>query len=217
MSFTLADTQTSTSQVVKIHPVTGATYLPSVQVLARSFVDDPVSIAVYPRFTDSRRVQALIVDFKAEVKICIRRGYPVVAENERTVLGAEVIYPPGRFPLPIIDQWYLLLSSFWGNGFYNLKDWLNWLKDVDKHHPREPHYYLEYIGVDPAYQGKGIGSVILQHLVDKADADGVGCYLENANSRNTIFYQRFGFEITEQREVIGVPTWFMWRPPVKLL
>ena len=79
--------------------------------------------------------------------------------------------------------------------------------------PVEPHYYLEYIGVEPAFQGKGVGSAILMHLCERADKEKVGCYLENANPINTPFYQRFGFQITQEKEIIGIPTWFMWRPP----
>jgi hypothetical protein len=43
----------------------------------------------------------------------------------------------------------------------------------------------------------------------------VGCYLENANPRNTSFYQRFGFQIVSEKEIIGLPAWFMWRPAQK--
>jgi hypothetical protein len=43
----------------------------------------------------------------------------------------------------------------------------------------------------------------------------VGCYLENSNPRNLPFYERFGFQAGEQKEIIGLPAWLMWRPAVK--
>jgi GNAT superfamily N-acetyltransferase len=109
----------------------------------------------------------------------------------------------------------LLLKSIWGNGFYDISGWMQWLYEVDKLHPSKPHYYLEYIGVEPEYQRKGVGSAILQHLCETADKKQVGCYLENANPINTPYYQRFGFQITHQKEIIGIPTWFMWRSPAQ--
>jgi hypothetical protein len=37
--------------------------------------------------------------------------------------------------------------------------------------------------------------------------------LENANPRNLPFYQRFGFQVLINKDIIDIPTWFMWRSP----
>jgi GNAT superfamily N-acetyltransferase len=197
---------------IEIQPTTQHTYRQAAQVLSRAFVYEPVSVAVYHDFSVERRIKALMVDFTAEVMECVRRGSPVQANAGNKILGAAVIYPPGAYPLPAFVQWRLLLKSIWGNGFYDIGGWIKWLNEVDKMHPSEPHYYLEYIGVEPEYQGMGVGSAILKHLCDRADAEGSGCYLENANPVNTVYYQRFGFQVTHEKAIIGLPTWFMWRP-----
>jgi ribosomal protein S18 acetylase RimI-like enzyme len=212
MTTTSREIQTSMVMPVEIRPTTRHTYLKAAQVLSRAFVDDPVTVAVYNNISADRRIKALVVDFTAEELECIRRGCPVQANNGSKTLGAAVIYPPGAYPLPVLDQWVLLLKSIWGNGFYDIASWMMWLNEVDKLHPAEPHYYLEYIGVEPECQGMGVGSAILQHLCDSADAQDVGCYLENANPINTALYQRYGFQIMHKKEIIGIPTWFMWRP-----
>jgi ribosomal protein S18 acetylase RimI-like enzyme len=197
----------------EVLPTTRQSYRQAAQVLGRAFVDDPVSVAVYRNFSPDRRVRALTVDFTAEVLLCVRKGYPLQVNGDGTVNAAAVVYPPGAYPLPVSDQWMLLIKSILGNGFYDIRGWMQWLEEVDKIHPNEPHYYLEYLGVEPELQGKGLGSTILQQLVSKADEERVGCYLENANPRNTSFYQRFGFQIITEKEIIGIPSWFMWRPP----
>ena len=38
--------------------------------------------------------------------------------------------------------------------------------------PTEPHYYLEFLGHDPAHQGKGIGSALMQPVLDRCDEEG---------------------------------------------
>ncbi len=197
----------------EVLPTTRQTYHQAAQVLARAFVDDPVSVACFRNFSPDRRVSALIVDFTAELLVCVRRGYPVQVNEDGKVIATAVIYPPGAYPLPVLDQWRLLIKSFLGNGFYDMKPWIRWLDEVDKLHPKEAHYYLEYLGVEPRQQGKANGSAILRHLVNKADEEHVGCYLENANLRNVPFYQRFGFQIMSEKEIIGILSWFMWRPP----
>ena len=37
------------------------------------------------------------------------------------------------------------------------------LNEMGSYHPPEPHWYLPLIGVDPMYQGRGIGSALLAH------------------------------------------------------
>ena len=182
-------------------------------VLARAFVDDPVSVAVYKNFTPERRVRALQVDFSMEVGECVRRGYPLQIVDDSKIIAAAVVYPPGAYPLPVMTQWKFLFKSILGNGIYDIGSWVRWLNEVDKFHPTEPHYYLEYLGVEPELQGKRVGSALMKCLVSKVDEEHVGCYLENANPRNNPFYQRFGFQIMNEKKIIGVPTWFLWRPP----
>jgi ribosomal protein S18 acetylase RimI-like enzyme len=57
-------------------------------------------------------------------------------------------------------------------------------------HPKEPHWYLPLIGVDPAHQSKGLGDRLMVHPLARCDADGVPAYLESSNPRNITFYQR---------------------------
>ena len=62
-------------------------------------------------------------------------------------------------------------------------------------HPNEPHWYLPLIGVDPAHQGKGYGSALLEHALAQCDRDRLPAYLESTNPRNVSLYKRHGFEV----------------------
>jgi ribosomal protein S18 acetylase RimI-like enzyme len=62
------------------------------------------------------------------------------------------------------------------------------------YHPREPHWYLPLIGVDPARQGKGYGDALMRYALERCDRDGITAYLESSNPRNVPFYRRHGFE-----------------------
>jgi GNAT superfamily N-acetyltransferase len=74
--------------------------------------------------------------------------------------------------------------------------------------PEEPHWHLPLIGVDPAKQGSGYGSQLLQHTLDEIDLRGEIAYLENTNPANTPLYERFGFEMLEVIRVDGAPPLF---------
>jgi ribosomal protein S18 acetylase RimI-like enzyme len=69
------------------------------------------------------------------------------------------------------------------------------MQQMASHHPKEPHWYLPLLGVDPAHQNEGIGGALLRHVTDQCDRDGVLAYLESSNPRNIPLYERHGFEI----------------------
>jgi GNAT superfamily N-acetyltransferase len=85
---------------------------------------------------------------------------------------------------------------------------------VGSHHPSaEPHFYLFVIGA--AEQGRGIGSRLLQPVLERCYAQGVPAYLESSNARNLSFYERHGFRIQwEDRPAPDGPLFHgMWRAP----
>ncbi len=73
-------------------------------------------------------------------------------------------------------------------------------------HPREAHWYLPLMGVDPARQGQGLGAKLLAHGLARCDAEGSPAYLESSNPRNIAFYQRHGFEVLGRIQVGSSPT-----------
>jgi len=62
-------------------------------------------------------------------------------------------------------------------------------------HPREDHWYLAFLGVDPLNHGRGLGSNILKKNLERIDKEGVVAYLESSNPKNISLYERHGFEI----------------------
>ncbi len=49
---------------------------------------------------------------------------------------------------------------------------------MEKAHPREKHFYLFFMAVDPPFQGKGLGSAILDATLKRIDEMGMPTYLE---------------------------------------
>jgi GNAT superfamily N-acetyltransferase len=75
-----------------------------------------------------------------------------------------------------------------------LKDVFDVLEQMGRYHPREPHWYLPLMGVDPSKQGSGYGSALMQHALAVCDRSRMPAYLESTNPRNVPLYERHGFE-----------------------
>lgn len=88
----------------------------------------------------------------------------------------------------------------------SMSDGMQVMRQMESHHPSEPHWYLPLIGIDPKHQGKGLGSALLAHVADICDRDGVLAYLESSNPRNVPLYQHHGFEITGEIQYGSSPT-----------
>jgi ribosomal protein S18 acetylase RimI-like enzyme len=79
-------------------------------------------------------------------------------------------------------------------------------QQMDVFHPKEPHWYLPLIGVDPAAQGRGLGSLLLEHTLVLCGRDGVPAYFEASNARNVPLYERYGFKVIGRIQAGSSPT-----------
>jgi GNAT superfamily N-acetyltransferase len=78
--------------------------------------------------------------------------------------------------------------------------------------PDEPHVHLGPIGVAPQLQGQGVGTALMRCYIEHLEREKAAGYLETDRSENVEFYKRFGFVLRHEETVIGIPTWYMWRP-----
>ncbi len=86
-----------------------------------------------------------------------------------------------------------------------LADALAVLEHMDAAHPREPHWYLPWLGVQRERQGLGLGDQLLRHGLDLVDETRLGAYLETPNPRTVPFYERHGFVVAGGTQVGACP------------
>jgi ribosomal protein S18 acetylase RimI-like enzyme len=72
-------------------------------------------------------------------------------------------------------------------------------------HPRYSHWYLPWLGVDPAQQGTGLGGQLLKRCLEIVDADRLPAFLETPNPRTISFYERHGFGVTNVAQAGACP------------
>jgi GNAT superfamily N-acetyltransferase len=79
------------------------------------------------------------------------------------------------------------------------------LEQMDDAHPKYPHWYLPWFGVDAALQGKGLGGDLMKACLAVVDASHLPVYLETPNPRTIPFYERHGFEVDGEAQAGACP------------
>lgn len=174
-------------------------------MLARAFYDDPVTAWFYP--DAARRLRHGERFFT--IRLRQLEGHGLIFTNaERT--GAALWAPPGhwredfRQSLRMLPMLPVLLRR--------LRRCTRAVREIERHHPAVPHYYLSVVGTATEKQGGGIGSALLAPMLHRCDETGTPAYLESSKESNLSFYARHGFAVKERIELPeGPPLWLMWR------
>jgi ribosomal protein S18 acetylase RimI-like enzyme len=190
----------------------GAEETPIVETLARAFADDPV-IDYFVR-NDENRQSALRTWFSFAVRrLCLPDDQTWMTPNASAV--ALWLAPPQKTLVFTPWQELRMIPTIMSVvGIERIARMQRLRAAFDAHHPKAPHWYLMFLAVDPAAQGMGLGSALLQSTLAKVDAEGGAAYLEASSEKNVPLYRRHGFEVKGEfrPELSGPPIWSMWRP-----
>jgi len=75
------------------------------------------------------------------------------------------------------------------------------------------HWFLQAIGVDPQFQGRGYAGRLLRQMLARIDEAGLPCYLETLEEQNVQLYEHFGFTVAEKSAIpeTNLTNWAMLR------
>lgn len=200
--------------IVQLHP--SQTKL-AAKVLSSAFSDDPL-VAYFLPTEKPAQLKSLRYFSAAMIR------YSEVYENIYTTAGM----PKGvAIWLPPIESSFQFsqISRLFMSGLLGIPFQVRWerfitgiglfLQGLGEQQTREPHWYLAMLGVDASHQGQGIGSALLQPILQRADEEEMPCYLETSTAAAVRFYQRHGFGVEDCREIVpGLSYWKMKRAPL---
>jgi hypothetical protein len=179
-------------------------------VLARAFRDNPLNRAVIGG-SERRRVRANRAGAAAYLPAALARARVRTAREGGALVGVLVATPPWGWPLPPPTPAGFVALLF-GQGFRVAHRWSEVSRQLRRHHPFGPHWYLATLGVEPARWGCGAGRALLGDFLAQVDADAAPAYLETDRPELEAFYAGAGFAVRERIQVRGVPVLAMERP-----
>jgi GNAT superfamily N-acetyltransferase len=178
----------------------------TISVITLAFAADPICRFWYP---DPETYYKYFPPFvRAFAGAAFEAGTAYVAEDCR---GAALWFPPGIHADE--DELNAVLEEGVPPALL-IERVIPTLEKQNEAHPKEPHWYLPLIGVDPAHQHMGVGGRLLERSLEAADRDVLPAYLEATSPGSRDLYRRHGFEVVGQIRVPGSPPmWPMWREP----
>ena len=186
------------------------------EVLGRALCDDPIIVYLIP---DKERRHRLVKNIYQMVS-CSGVRYGEVYANSPNLEGVAIWHYYKEFHEE--KFWGKLICSIKGK-IYKLglgvarkfKPMEEYMHKVHKELVPGEHWYLYVLGVEPSLQGNGHGSYLMKDKLEDIDQQGISAYLETSLERNIKFYEKHGFHLIKEGNILetGVYQYFMLREP----
>lgn len=190
---------------------------PAAEMLARSFLQDPKMISFVPDTGKTLALSRHILEFELRYGIMYGEAYATSPSLE----GVAVWLPSEKAE---ISFWRALRAgAFRLRGtvgkeiMNNILSFSDYIDGLHRQHVPGSHWYLFFIGVDPAYQGKGFASRLIRPMLSRLDQEKKSCYLVTQNEQNVALYEHYGFAVVDHSTIpgTGVGHWEMFREPAR--
>lgn len=176
-----------------------------VNILAKSFATNKsVGYLINQEGNKMRRIQLLM---KYSFDVCLQWGDIFLSDNKQGC--ALILYPEKKRTNFQSIFWDLKLALF-SIGLINIAKALRRENEIRKRHPTVPFAYLWFIGVDPVLQGAGVGSSLLEEVIEHSIERNRSVFLETSTLENLPWYKKFGFQIYDEVD-FGYKLFFLKR------
>jgi len=209
----LAVTNMGGNSAVALRPATSDDVDALAAVLARAFSDDPPMVWLLP--DPATRLGRLTRMFVTIIGIeSLPYGGVDIAYASKEILGGAIWMPPGHWQPGLLGKIRAAPGHWRAVATAEIRA-ARMGHALSRAHPKEPHWYLKSIGIDPACQGRGAAGLLLRPRLEHSDRDGQPAYLEASKPELVPLYERFGFRRTGN---VGMPAGApvltkMWRAP----
>ena len=180
-----------------------------VEVLARSFADDPIIRWPFPNDGSAeRRCREL---FEVLDERFVHTGWLWEADD---AAGVALWVPPdgGEKFLEIELETRDPLDAMTEDDGIRYRAFWDW---IEEHLPTDPYWFLDHLAVAPEHRGEGLGTALVDLGLGFARRDGVPAFLETARPGNVGYYERLGFRVVADEHAPGggPRLWFMRSDP----
>lgn len=161
-----------------------------INILVNSFKDNRSINYIIKKDCDSVKRIKRLMEYSFDV--CNLYGNIFLTADKK---GCALLILPDKKKLTIKSFLLDIKFVFTTLQLVNIKKTMRREAKIKQLHPKGLLYYLWFIGVDSHYQNNGIGSQLLQDIMDEARNQNRTIVLETSTEMNLNWYKKFGFII----------------------
>ncbi|HKY53600.1 MAG TPA: GNAT family N-acetyltransferase [Anaerolineales bacterium] len=184
------------------------------QVIAQSFVEDPLVSFMLP--FRATRVRTMVKFFRVygEISIKNHRGYGVGEPLQGVAYWKAPEQEDMSISVKSLGKFLPILFTMYPIGYFRARSVISRIEDLHKKHANEPHFYLDNLGVLPSARGKGLSSKLIRPFLEMADSQKVIMYTDTVTKSNVPLYEHFGFQCMEESHIpsTGITVFALRRP-----
>lgn len=181
-------------------------------LLAHGMRDNPMHVKVFGTDPDHRE-RRLLRFFGHLVAYVHSNGSVLGAYVHGELIGVLGMMEPGGCRPALMDALRFASVIVASNSPAGVLRILRWLAAWARNDSADPHWHIGPMAVRPAHRRRGIGRRLMTHCCQRMDALAATAYLETDLAINVDFYETLGFLVVKHELVLGMPNWFMSRPP----
>ena len=182
------------------------------RLVGRGMRDNPANVRIFGIPEPERRARALERFFAPVLSGVFQRGLILGAFYQDLLQGVCGMARPSFCQPTQLERLKVLPSVVLRNPVGTVPRMLAQVREWARRDPRESHWHLGPVAVEPDMQQRGVGTAMLAAFCKLMDSCCAFSYLETDKPENVRFYQKFGFEVMAEADVLGEPNWFMCRP-----
>ncbi|OOG00912.1 hypothetical protein ASPCADRAFT_202739 [Aspergillus carbonarius ITEM 5010] len=207
---------------IEVVSLTEADIPEAIEIIQTAFAEDPYFEWVFDscNFNKQRNSDSLAVRCLWGINNAIfqvAKETSDVSSSASRIVGVSCWLPPHSPHEP--ESWYSwyqgwvlswrqMLNNVWHWGRGGLKTNRYWIWKDRQHEAQSQiwddpkgYYFCNIVAVRPGVQGQGIGRKLFEAVTDRADQEGVKCYLESSrNVPNVQIYEKMGFAMKKEME-----------------
>jgi len=186
---------------------------PATDALVRAFRNYQLLYYSFPDEIERKRIAPYFFQYALYYGIRYGETYTTSSNLE----GVAIWIPSDNYP---VTFWRLVhsvpLSVIFGlgrEGGSRMRYTGEYIDVVHKRLAPFKHWFLQTIGVEPPFQGKGYAGKLLRPMFARIDKEGLPCYLETLDEANVQLHEHFGFKVIEKSTIpkTSLTNWAMLR------
>lgn len=173
-----------------------------ITILSKSFKEDPHMIWILEKSKHKRKFE---ITLEYQIRAAINSGVALIT-NDGLGVSLWETEKKEKFTFEYLKRNFFFITRL---GIKSTIRAMNDQEISEKYHTADTFFYLSSVGVLPEAQGKGLGSKLMNPVLEYCAENNITIYLETGNPKNVEIYKKKGFVLISTAKQKKLEVYYM--------